>query len=409
MTPATSEHYVLANEVRIFYREAGAGPPVVLLHGGLATGGIMWSDDVVVELARRHRVLIPDARGHGRTDDPAGSLRYDGMADDVAAFCEAVGAERPVIVGYSDGAQIALEVGLRHPGLATALVLGGVVTRPSDDYLGMVRGLGFPAPGTVDLAQVERAMGGFYPTLRTAHEHARDDAAFVAFLERISALWHGVPSYTDAQLAGIGTPSLVIAGDRDHPALDESLRLYGLLPRGELAVIPNTDHGAAESPLFWNAVADFLARHASGEPGRAAAHFSPPTERPMPDHPIPELARRYFRVYQAADREALEALLAPNFTFTSPWDDHIDRATYFSHCFPHAGSFRFREDMKIFAQGDEAFVMYETEGKPGGTFRNTELLRFEDGRIVSIEVFFGFIPGARPETDDAEAGAAADA
>jgi ketosteroid isomerase-like protein len=116
----------------------------------------------------------------------------------------------------------------------------------------------------------------------------------------------------------------------------------------------------------------------------------------MPDHSISELARRYYRVYQAADREAVEALLAPGFTFTSPWDDHIDRATYFSHCFVHAGEFRFRlDDMKVFVQGDEAVVVYETEGKQGGTFHNAELLRFEGGQIASIDVFFGFIPGAR--------------
>lgn len=120
--------------------------------------------------------------------------------------------------------------------------------------------------------------------------------------------------------------------------------------------------------------------------------------------PIDELARRYFAAYQAADRAALEALLADDFTFTSPWDDHIDRATYFSHCFPHAGSFRFRLPMKIFAEGDEAFVLYDTEGKPGGTFRNTELFRAQDGRIRSIEVFFGFIPGAREMKEGADAG-----
>jgi ketosteroid isomerase-like protein len=124
----------------------------------------------------------------------------------------------------------------------------------------------------------------------------------------------------------------------------------------------------------------------------------------MPDPPVSELARRYYRVYQAADRASLEALLAPGFTFTSPWDDHIDRATYFSHCFVHAGEFRFRDDMRVFVQGDEAVVVYETEGKQGGTFRNAELLRFEGGRIASIEVFFGFIPGARAEKDTDAAG-----
>ncbi|HEY0037950.1 MAG TPA: nuclear transport factor 2 family protein [Longimicrobium sp.] len=114
----------------------------------------------------------------------------------------------------------------------------------------------------------------------------------------------------------------------------------------------------------------------------------------MNDDTTADLVRRYFSAYQAADREQLEALLADDFTFTSPWDDHISRATYFSHCFPHAGSFRFRQPMTIFAQGDDAFVRYETEGKPGGTFRNAEFFRVKDGQIRSIEVFFGFIPGA---------------
>lgn len=113
----------------------------------------------------------------------------------------------------------------------------------------------------------------------------------------------------------------------------------------------------------------------------------------MPETQIAEIARRYFEVYQAADREALEALLHEDFTFTSPWDDHISRARYFEHCFPHAGEFRFRFPLKIFVHGDEAVIIYHTDGKTGGAFHNAELFKFEDGRIRSIDVFFGFIPG----------------
>lgn len=120
----------------------------------------------------------------------------------------------------------------------------------------------------------------------------------------------------------------------------------------------------------------------------------------MLDGASADLVRHYFDTWEAADRPALEALLAEDFTFTSPWDDHIDRARFFSHCFPHAGEFRFRFPLKIFTQGDEAVIVYETEGKAGGTFYNAELFRFEGGRIRSIDVFFGFIPGAR----DAQSG-----
>jgi pimeloyl-ACP methyl ester carboxylesterase len=256
--------YVDAGGLSVWYTDQGHGPPLILLHGGLATGG-MWSEPAVEDLARQHRVLLPDSRGHGRTANPAGTLGYDQMADDVAAFASELGLEWPLVLGYSDGAQIALELGLRHPGLARAMVIGGVVTRPSEAYLRMVGELGFPRRGEADLAEVERAMGDWWPTLRAAHHHARDEDAFRAYLAQISELWHGVPDYTDAQLASISEPSLVIAGDRDAPALDEALRLYRLLPHGELAVVPNADHGAGEKPVFWALVKDFLSRNADIE------------------------------------------------------------------------------------------------------------------------------------------------
>lgn len=256
--------YAQAGDLTVWYTEQGQGPRF-LVHGGLATGEVMWRADIVADLAREHRVLVPDSRGHGRTDNPAGVLRYDQMADDVAAFAAAVGAERPLVVGYSDGAQIALELGMRHPGLARALVLGGVVIRPSDAYLEALRGMGFPSPGAVDLPEVRTAMGGFWDTIRTVHLHAQGDESLRAYLAQISALWHGVPDYADAQLTSITEPALVITGDRDGASVDDSLRLYRLLPRGELAVLPNAGHGAGERPLFWELVKDFLARHTHEE------------------------------------------------------------------------------------------------------------------------------------------------
>lgn len=114
----------------------------------------------------------------------------------------------------------------------------------------------------------------------------------------------------------------------------------------------------------------------------------------MAERPIPDLVRHYFDSWEAADRPALEALLAEDFTFTSPWDDHISKARFFEHCFPHAGTFGFKRPMMIMAEGGEAFIRYETVLKSGGGFRNMEYFRFEGGRLRSIEVFFGFVPGA---------------
>ena len=266
---AAAGTYVQAGDLAVWYTEQGQGPPLILVHGGLATGEVMWNPRVIADLAGRYRVLVPDSRGHGRTANPAGVLGYDQMADDVVAFAAALGVERPLVVGYSDGAQIALELGMRHPSFAAALVLGGAVIRPSDAYLQALRGLGFPSPGAVDLQEVERAMGDWWNTMRTAHHHARGDDAFRDYLAQISALWYGVPEYSDAQLASVAAPSLVITGDRDGASVDDSVRLYRLLPRGELAVLPNADHGAAERPLFWELVKDFLSRHTHEEQANA--------------------------------------------------------------------------------------------------------------------------------------------
>ena len=63
----------------------------------------------------------------------------------------------------------------------------------------------------------------------------------------------------------------------------------------------------------------------------------------MSDSQIADLVRKCFAAYDSADRDAMESLLAHQFTFTSPFDDHIDRDTYFERCWPGAGTFESRD------------------------------------------------------------------
>src|SRR5215204_6091989 len=171
MTPLTwaKTGYVDTDRLKVYFRELGEGFPLVFVHGGLATGD-SWGEHVP-SLAQHHRVLAPDSRGHGRTNNPTGALSYSLMADDVAGFIAALELQRPVVVGYSDGAQIALELGLRHPEQVKALVIGGAVTQPTESYLHAVRTMGFPRPGAVDFEQVERAFGEFFAFVKTGHQH----------------------------------------------------------------------------------------------------------------------------------------------------------------------------------------------------------------------------------------------
>jgi ketosteroid isomerase-like protein len=99
--------------------------------------------------------------------------------------------------------------------------------------------------------------------------------------------------------------------------------------------------------------------------------------------------RSLFAAFTAKDRRSGEALLADGFTFTSPYDDAIDRAAYFERCWPNSDRIRTQVLEKIFVEGDEAFVRYRCTTADGNDFRNTEFFTFDGDKIGSVSVYFG--------------------
>jgi ketosteroid isomerase-like protein len=102
-----------------------------------------------------------------------------------------------------------------------------------------------------------------------------------------------------------------------------------------------------------------------------------------------ETLRRLFAAFKAKDRALAEQLLADGFTFTSPYDDAIDRATWFERCWPNSDRLREQVLERILVQGDEAFVTYRAVTQDGSEFRNTEFFTFSGDRIASVDVYFG--------------------
>lgn len=103
-----------------------------------------------------------------------------------------------------------------------------------------------------------------------------------------------------------------------------------------------------------------------------------------------EVVEQMFSSYINQDRAAAEKLAADELVFTSPQDDHIDRATYFEKCFPTASRVKWQEIRRLAAATDEdVFVMYEYELVDGGVHRNSELITVRDGKVAEIQVFFG--------------------
>jgi ketosteroid isomerase-like protein len=103
-----------------------------------------------------------------------------------------------------------------------------------------------------------------------------------------------------------------------------------------------------------------------------------------------EIVRACYAAYETKDRPALDALLAPDFTFTSPLDDCICRDAYFARCWPNSEHLDRFEIEKLFTQGNEVFAQYRAFPSGGrAPFRNTEFFTLRDGQITHVDVYFG--------------------
>jgi ketosteroid isomerase-like protein len=102
-----------------------------------------------------------------------------------------------------------------------------------------------------------------------------------------------------------------------------------------------------------------------------------------------ETIRKLFAAYLSNDRKAVEATFTDDFRFTTPYDDEIDKATYFDRCWKVPDWIE-RQDLEtIMVDGEAAFVTYRCVAKDGKSFRNTEFFTFEGDRIRRIDVYFG--------------------
>ncbi|MEV6560561.1 alpha/beta hydrolase [Nocardia sp. NPDC051756] len=218
---------VQLGEVRTWYDETGDGEPVLLLHGGFVDSRSF--EPAVAVLAEHFRVFRMDRRGHGRTPDVEGPISYDLMAQDTIAFLDKVVGGPAHLVGYSDGAIVALLVAIRRPDLVGRLVsISGNFHR--DGIL----------PGVLDGFGHGEAM----QRLATRYGEVSPDGQehFAVVAEKVLRMAREEPTMTVEELAGITSRTLVIAADDDAMSLEHTIALYRAIPDSELAVIPGASH-----------------------------------------------------------------------------------------------------------------------------------------------------------------------
>jgi pimeloyl-ACP methyl ester carboxylesterase len=240
----------MSDGARIYYRDEGTGPMVLLVHGGTGTGDYDW-EYLRPTLARRFRVITPDLRGHGRSSDPQWQLSLDSIAQDMLDVVQPLGQRPAAVVGFSMGGTAMLRHLCRWP--ATAEVFVGI---------GLSR--------TGDPSRVQPIVTGPWPAELRAlqHDHGADADHWRRLRERMAASWAHDLSLQDHELASVVIPTLVVCGDRDViEPVESTVALARALPAAELLVLPGAGHFAIrDRPVeFATALEGFLDRHLGGE------------------------------------------------------------------------------------------------------------------------------------------------
>ena len=249
-------------------REFGAGPPLLLLHGLMATGDMFRP--VVAALATQHRLIVPDLRGHGRSAHLPGPYTTRHLAADLGPWLDRLGLGTVDVLGYSHGGAVAQQFALDHPRRLRRLVL--VCTYAYNMLTPRERVEGFLTPWLIRLlgprflaALMLRSGAGGGPPLPPdvarwfADMLGSNRKAHMVAAAREMTVFDSRPS-----LKEIAAPTLVIAGSLDTAVpIAHARMLAGGIPHAELRLIEGAGH-----TLIWthpDALVSLVKRWLSGD------------------------------------------------------------------------------------------------------------------------------------------------
>lgn len=226
-------------DIRLHYTEQGSGEPLILLHGNGEDGGYFASQ--IEFFSKNYRVIAPDTRGHGLSPRGSGPFTLDRFSDDLKSFMDELSITRASILGFSDGANIAILFALKYPKYVDKLILNGANLYPLGLKLHIW--LGINAAGAVASLSPGRS-----PELVKKKELLR--------------LMTREPHISLRELSAITAPTLVIAGTRDMIRGSHTRLIARSIPDSRVRFIKGTHFIARDNSGDFN---DCVARFLAGE------------------------------------------------------------------------------------------------------------------------------------------------
>jgi pimeloyl-ACP methyl ester carboxylesterase len=237
---AEDQGYVEHDGAQIWYSTYGIGSPVILLHGGLGHSG-NWGYQVPALVSSGYRTILIDSRGHGRSTRDARPYSYETMATDVLAVMDALHLEKAALVGWSDGACVALIFAAKAPTRAQRVFFFACNMDPS--------GVKPIEPSPI----LDRCFG------RHAKDYAELSATpdqFKNFVEAVSLMMRTQPNYSSHDLAEISVPVAIVLGEHDEfIRWDHAEYLARSIPNAEFLILKGVSHFAPlQRPEQFNTV-----------------------------------------------------------------------------------------------------------------------------------------------------------
>lgn len=216
-------------DISLHYQEKGKGEPMLLLHGNGEDGS--YFKHQIAYFSGSYRVIAPDTRGHGRSPRGTKPFTIEQFAGDLCDFMDRLALSKAVILGFSDGANIAMKFAIRHPGRVQALILNGGNLNPE----GVKRRVQLPIEIGYKIAK--RFAAKSFGAKRNAE---------------LLGLMVEEPNIDPGELAGITAPTLVICGTRDMIRKAHTREIAARIPNARLAILPGDHFIAGKRPGAFN-------------------------------------------------------------------------------------------------------------------------------------------------------------
>ena len=223
-------------DISLFYRERGKGQPFILLHGNGENGS--YFDHQIEYFSDRFRMIAVDTRGHGKSPRGAAPFTMEQFAEDLNELMVKLDIPKAIILGFSDGANIALKFALRYPDKVTALILNS----GNLNAQGLKKTVKIPIELGYRLTKI-------FSDKSKAVKHSMELLGLMLY----------EPNINPNELHSIQAPTLVIAGTRDMIKRDHTEKIAGNIPNAKLSFIQG-DHFIAnkEADSFNKEVELFL-------------------------------------------------------------------------------------------------------------------------------------------------------